>query len=120
MNTPTVLAQLVADALEELKARNVRVMDVSRLTSIMDTMVVATGTSDRHVRALADKVVEAAKAAGFAPLGTEGAEQGEWVLVDLGDLVLHIMLPQVRDLYQLEKLWDADRFGGGDIASDRR
>ena len=113
MTTQVALADVVADALGELKARDVRVMDVSALTSIMDTMVVASGTSDRHVRALAGKVVEAAKAAGFAPLGVEGETQGEWVLVDLGDLVLHIMLPQIRDLYQLEKLWDADRFGAG-------
>lgn len=119
MITQAALAQLVEDALAELKARDVRVLDVRSLTSIMDTMVVATGTSDRHVRALADKVVEAAKAAGVSLLGIEGENTGEWVLVDLGDLVLHIMLPQIRDLYQLEKLWDADRFGS-DIAGDLR
>lgn len=120
MMTQAALAELVEGALEELKARDIRVLDVSGLTSIMDTMVVASGTSDRHVRALADKVVQAAKAAGVPPLGMEGETQGEWVLVDLGDLVLHIMLPQIRDLYQLEKLWDAQRFGGADLANDLR
>ncbi|MEO0972038.1 MAG: ribosome silencing factor [Pseudomonadota bacterium] len=118
--TQAALAELVSGALEELKARDIRVLDVSGMTSIMDTMVVASGTSDRHVRALADKVVQAAKAAGVAPLGLEGETQGEWVLVDLGDLVLHIMMPQIRDLYQLEKLWDSQRFGGAGVAGDLR
>ena len=112
------LATVVTAALEELKARDVRVLEVGSLTSIMDTMIVASGTSDRHVKALADKVVQAAKAAGSPPLGVEGESQGEWVLVDLGDVVLHIMLPQVRDLYQLEKLWDTGRLGVG-VASER-
>jgi ribosome-associated protein len=113
------LAAVVTQALEELKARDVRVLDVGALTSIMDTMIVASGTSDRHVRALADKVTQAAKAAGNPPLGVEGETQGEWVLVDLGDIVLHIMLPQVRDLYQLEKLWDTSRLGIGATGEHR-
>jgi ribosome-associated protein len=100
------LAQLVAAALEDIKAVDVQVLDVRRLTSMMDVMIVASGTSERHVRAIADKVVEAAAEKGVKAIGVEGADAAEWVLVDLGDVVVHVMQRKVRELYQLEKLWE--------------
>jgi ribosome-associated protein len=100
------LHSAVMAALDDLKAVNVRVLDVRGLTDIADTMVIASGNSDRHVRSIAERVVEKAKAAGFRPFGTEGARDGEWVLVDLQDIVVHVMLPRVREFYALESLWD--------------
>ena len=100
------LQQAVASALDDMKAVNVRVLDVRGLTDIADSMVIASGNSDRHVRSIAERVVEKAKAAGFRPLGTEGAREGEWVLVDLQDILVHVMLPRVREFYGLERLWD--------------
>ena len=96
----TVLA-----ALDEMKARNVTTLDVRDMTSVADDMVIASGTSSRHVKSLADTVVEKAKLAGFAPLGTEGAQTAEWILVDLGDVIVHIMQPAAREYYDLERLW---------------
>ena len=101
----------VTTALDDMKAVNVRVLDVRGLTDIADTMVIASGNSDRHVRSIAERVVEKAKAAGFRPFGTEGARDGEWVLVDLQDLIVHVMLPRVREFYGLEHLWE-----GGEAA----
>ena len=101
------LQDAVTTALEDMKAVNVRVLDVRGLTDIADTMVIASGNSDRHVRSIAERVVEKAKAAGFRPLGTEGARDGEWVLVDLQDVLVHVMLPRVREFYGLERLWDS-------------
>jgi len=100
------LQQLLTAALDDMKAVNVKVLDVRGLTDIADTMVIASGNSDRHVRSIAERVVEKAKTAGFRPLGTEGESDGEWVLVDLQDIVLHVMLPRVREFYGLERLWD--------------
>jgi len=100
------LQYAVTTALEDMKAVNVRVLDVRGMTDIADTLVIASGTSDRHVRSIAERVVEKAKAAGHRPLGTEGARDGEWVLVDLQDIVVHVMLPRVREFYGLERLWD--------------
>jgi ribosome-associated protein len=102
---PTAI-QVVAAALDDLKALQVNVFDVRHLTRVTDTLVVASGRSDRHVRAVADAVSEQAKKAGYVPLGVEGKNSGEWVLVDLGDVVVHVMLPRTRDFYNLEKLWD--------------
>ncbi|MCE8034727.1 MAG: ribosome silencing factor [Halomonas sp.] len=99
------LKTLVVEALEDLKAKDVALLDVSRLTSVTDLMVVASGTSTRHVAALADNVVQQAKANGIQPLGVEGQAGSDWVLVDLGDLVVHVMLPETRQLYDLERLW---------------
>jgi len=93
-------------ALDEMKAVNVRELDVRKLTDITDTMIIASGTSDRHVRSIADRVIERAKKAGFPPGGVEGERDGEWVLVDLHDVIVHIMLPRVREFYRLESLWD--------------
>ena len=100
------LGEIVAHALDDLKAEQVHVLDVRHLTTVTDTMVVASGRSDRHVRAIAGAVVEQAKKAGFRPIGVEGQSSGEWVLVDLADVVVHVMLPRVREFYSLEKLWD--------------
>lgn len=100
------ITALVTDALADMKALQVHTVDVRHLTSVTDTMIFAGGRSDRHVRALADAVVERCKQAGIAPLGVEGKDAGEWVLVDLADVVVHVMLPRVRDFYNLEKLWD--------------
>ncbi len=97
--------KLALEALQELKAENVVQLDVSGIASFTDYMIFASGNSTRHVGAIADSVIEAAKASGEAPRGVEGAEVGEWVLVDLGDVVVHIMLPEVRRYYELEKLW---------------
>ena len=103
---PKSLGEIVAGALDDLKADNVHVLDVRHLTTVTDTMIVASGRSDRHVRAIAGAVVEQCKKAGFRPLGVEGERSGEWVLVDLADVVVHVMLPRVREFYNLEKLWD--------------
>jgi ribosome-associated protein len=100
------LSALVTDALSDLKAQHINCLDVRHLTSVTDTMIIADGRSDRHVRALADAVLERCKEAGVTPLGVEGKDVGEWVLVDLADVVVHVMLPRVREFYNLEKLWD--------------
>ena len=100
------LQQVVLDALSDMKAVDVRAMDVRGITDITDVMVVASGTSDRHVRSIADRVLQRCKEAGFRPYGMEGERDGEWVLLDLQDLVLHVMLPRVREFYALEKLWE--------------
>ncbi|MGD2055463.1 MAG: ribosome silencing factor [Gammaproteobacteria bacterium] len=108
-----VLLELVVHALEALKGVDIRVLDVSDLTTITDRMVIVSGTSTRHVKALADNVILKAKQAGFSPLGVEGEQAAEWVLVDLGDVVAHVMMPAVREFYALEKLWSV---GGSDPA----
>lgn len=99
------LKKLVVNALDDLKAINIQVLDVRGLSNVTDMMVIASGTSDRQVKALANHVIEKAKQRGVRPLGVEGEQVGEWALVDLGDVVVHVMLPQVRDFYNLEKLW---------------
>jgi len=100
------LAGVVQAALEDLKAQNVTVLDVRDLTDVADTIVVASGTSDRHVKSLARNVVDAARKAGYKTGGVEGEREGEWVLVDLHDVIVHVMLPRIREFYGLEKLWD--------------
>lgn len=101
------LQQLVVDTLADMKARDVEVMDVRGKTAVTDIMIVASGTSDRHVKAIAETVAYRAKEAGEPPLGVEGANEGEWALVDLNGVVVHVMLPKVRDYYGLERLWSA-------------
>ena len=100
------LTEQVLDALNELKAQAVKTMDVRHLTTVTDVMIIANGRSARHVRALAEAVVERCKHAGNPPLGREGEAAGEWVLLDLADVVVHVMQPEVREFYDLEKLWD--------------
>ncbi len=89
-----------------MKALDVKLLDVSGLTDIADYMVIASGTSDRHVRSVAQRVVEKAKEAGFRAHGVEGLKDGDWVLIDMSEMIVHIMLPRVREFYGLEKLWD--------------
>ncbi len=101
------LEALILEALDELKAKDVKVMNVSELTNMTDTMIIASGTSSRQVSAIAQHVVERCKKAGVQPVGTEGEDVGEWALVDLGDIVLHGLLPGKRDFYSLEQLWSA-------------
>lgn len=96
---------LVVAALEDLKCREPVVLDVAELTTVTRYMVIAGGTSNRHVKSLADNVQRAAKEAGLPILGVEGEDQGEWVLVDLGDVIVHVMLPETRAFYDLERLW---------------
>jgi len=103
----TGLCKIVVNALEDLKAFDIKILDVRKLTSITDRMILASGNSSRQVSALADKVIEAAKERGIRPLGVEGVLDGDWALIDLGDVVVHIMRPAIRDYYQLEKLWAA-------------
>ena len=100
------LKTVVIDALGDMKALDVRFLDVRGLTDIADFMVIASGTSDRHVRSVAQRVVEKAKAADFRPHGIEGQQDGDWVLIDLNEMIVHVMLPRVREFYGLEKLWD--------------
>ncbi|WP_295453605.1 ribosome silencing factor [uncultured Thiodictyon sp.] len=101
------LKQLVVDTLDDMKAKDIAVLDVRGKTAVTDYMIVASGTSDRHVKAIAETVAYRAKEAGQAALGTEGLNEGEWALVDLNGVVIHVMLPKVRDFYSLERLWGA-------------
>ena len=99
------LQRLVVDALEDVKAQDIKVFNTTKLTELFDRVIVASGTSNRQTRALASSVVEKVKAAGGEVISVEGAEAGEWVLVDLGDVVVHIMQPASRDYYALEEIW---------------
>jgi ribosome-associated protein len=99
------LVQLAVDALEDMKAKDITVIDVRGKTSVTDYMVIASGTSSRHVKSLADNVLEKMKEKGVRPLGSEGLEGGEWALLDLGDVVVHAMQVATRQFYDLERLW---------------
>ena len=100
-----LIKQIAEEALEEIKARDIVVLDTGKLTSLFDFMIVATADSARQTKALAGNVMEKIKAAGGQVLGIEGEQAGEWVLVDLGSVIVHIMLPAARDYYNLEQLW---------------
>ncbi|GLQ49709.1 ribosome silencing factor [Dyella flava] len=118
--TTAVLRKSVIAALEDLKAKDIREIDVRGKTSIADLLVIASGTSARHVKSIADEVVKFAKKAGVMPLGVEGEQEAEWVLVDLGDVIVHVMLPRIREFYGLERLWtvgDRDAQGEAALAS---
>jgi len=99
------LKLLVIDALEDIKAEDIQVLDVRTMTDVTDYMIIATGKSTRQVKALANEVVMQAKKSGNQPLGIEGEDIGEWALVDLGDVIAHVMTPQTRATYNLEKVW---------------
>ena len=106
------LQQLAFKAVDEMKGEDIVVLDVAERTSVTDWMIVVTGTSARHVKSLANEVIEKSKEAGVRPLGTEGETDGNWILVDLGDVIVHVMTRESRDFYALEKLW-------GMVASER-
>lgn len=99
------LTDIITNAIDDLKGQDVKMLDVTSLSNVMDTLVIVTGTSNRHVKSMANNVVVDTKKAGHQPIGVEGMDSGEWVLVDYGDTVVHIMLAQTRDFYALEKLW---------------
>ena len=99
------LRSIGRDALEDMKAKEIREIDVHGSSGFTDIMFIASGTSSRQVKSIANRVIERAKENGVRPLGVEGETIGEWVLIDLGDIVVHVMLPQIRDFYNLEKLW---------------
>ena len=99
------LSALVIEVLDDTKATDIIRLDVRDMTSVTDYMIVASGTSNRHVKALANNVADKAREAGHRPIGIEGEEGGEWVLLDLQDALVHVMLPKVREFYNLEKLW---------------
>ena len=103
------LRDLVLSTLEDLKAIDIQEIDVSGQNPLTDLMVIASGNSTRHVKAMAENLVMKVKAAGCPPLGVEGERQAEWVLVDLNDVIVHLMLPKTRAFYNLEKLWEASR-----------
>ncbi|MES9844870.1 MAG: ribosome silencing factor [Candidatus Sedimenticola sp. PURPLELP] len=102
------LRDLAVEVLEDMKAQDIKVLDVRGKTSITDIMIIASGTSDRHVKSMAESVAFHAKDAGEQPLGTEGLTDGEWALIDLNGVVVHVMQAKVRDFYQLERLWEMD------------
>ncbi len=99
------LSDLVIDALDDIKGRDIVRLDVRDMTTVTDYMIVASGTSNRHVKALVDNVMEKARQSGVRPIGVEGEAGGEWILLDLQDALVHVMLPKVREFYNLEKLW---------------
>jgi ribosome-associated protein len=102
------LKQLILTSLEDMKAENIVELDVNGKTSVTDLLIIASGTSSRHVKSIASNVAVEAKKQGNQPLGIEGEGQGEWVLVDMGDIIVHVMQPHVRQFYDLEKLWSFD------------
>lgn len=104
---PQALRDLAVAVLEDAKAQDIQVIDLSERSSFADYMVIASGTSSRQVKAMADRLVQRAKASGIRPLGVEGSDEAEWVLVDLADVIVHVMQPQTRAFYNLEKLWSA-------------
>ena len=112
--TTDQLQKLVVSSLEDFKAIDILVIDVSGKSPLTERLVIASGNSTRHVKSMSENLIVKAKAAGCPPLGVEGAREGEWVLVDLNDVIVHLMLPQTRAFYNLEKLWEAsaDRRSG--------
>jgi len=109
------LLELAQTSLEDMKAKDLRVLDVRSLTSVTDYLLIASGTSGRHVRSMAEKLIETAKHSGLTPLGVEGQDASEWVLIDLADVVVHVMQPRVREFYKLEDLWAV---GSGSTAEE--
>ena len=101
------LQKIVIKAIEDLKASEITLLDVQDLTSITDLMIICNGTSNRHVKSIANNIVEQVKAHGVQPLGAEGINDSDWALIDLGDIIVHVMRPETRDFYNLETLWTA-------------
>ena len=115
---PDELKALVLNAVEDLKAFDIKFVDVQGRSSVTDVLLFASGRSDRQVKSIANNIIAEAKHAGIQPLGVEGLNSGDWVLVDLGDIVAHIMLPQVRDYYGIERMWEADEAEGSEYVDD--
>ncbi|WP_226662866.1 ribosome silencing factor [Microbulbifer aggregans] len=101
----TDIKEIAVNALEDLKGQDIVSLDVAEMSDVMETLIICTGTSNRQVKSLANNVVEDGKEAGIRPIGVEGMDTGEWVLVDYGDVVVHVMQAQIRTFYDLEKLW---------------
>ncbi len=112
------LVKLAITALEEIKAHDITTIDVRGKTSITDFMLIASGTSSRHVKSLVDNVLEKVKEQGVRPIGTEGMDTGEWALLDLGDIVVHVMLPTARQFYDLERLWQGAEQGRAQFSAE--
>ena len=110
----------VLNALDDMKAKDVICLDVKPLTSMADFMVVASGTSSRHVKAMADRVQDDVRKLGVKPLGVEGAQAAEWVLVDLNDVIVHVMMPDARRFYDLEKLWSVTPATSGTLSGGKQ
>ncbi len=113
------LNKLIIEALDDLKAQNIVSLDVTSMSDVMDTLIVASGTSNRHVKSLAHNVIDESKQQNVRPIGIEGMEAADWVLVDYGSVVVHVMLPQARQFYDLEKLWtpiEEDSVGSLDVS----
>jgi ribosome-associated protein len=103
------LKRVVLEVLDDMKAQDVRVLDVRRLTDVTDAMIIASGTSDRHVKSMADRIRDRVKEAlDLRPIGVEGEREADWILIDLGDVVVHLMRPETREYYDLERLWNRD------------
>jgi len=112
------LRDLIITTLDDMKALDIRELDVRDKTSITDLMIIASGTSNRHVSSMAETLIFKAKEAGETPLGVEGLREGEWVLVDLNGIVVHLMQTKVRDFYQLERLWQMETPQGDSRSAD--
>ncbi len=108
---PEAIKKLALQALDALKAENVIIIDVSNHANFTDFMIFASGRSTRHVKSIANEVIGIAKSGNLPPLGVEGEDVGEWILVDLGDVIVHVMLPDTRQFYELEKLWGEELAG---------
>ena len=111
----TDLLQCVTSLLDDYKARDVQVIDVRGISSLSDYVILATGTSTRHLQAVAENLVVGLKRAGYQPLGVEGQRDSDWVLVDADDVIVHLMLAQAREFYNLEKLWDVPRARSAEV-----
>lgn len=104
-SNPDALRDIIVEALDDMKGKEIVVLDVRNISGVTDYMVVCSGTSNRHVKSLADNVWVEAKKQGYSPLGLEGQQSSDWILVDFGDVVAHVMLPEARQFYDLERLW---------------
>lgn len=102
------LKEITLNAIDDIKGFDIKVIDVQGKSSLTDLLIFASARSDRQVKSIAQHVAEESKKAGNQPLGIEGMDSGDWVLVDLGDIVVHVMLPQVRDFYHIEKMWEIE------------
>ena len=112
----TEMQKVIYDTLKDAKGQDIRVLHVEKITDFTDYMIIVTGTSNRHVVSMGDRVVDRTRELGRRTLGTEGQETGDWVLIDFGDVVVHLMRQQTRDFYNLEKLWsDADDAGQAEV-----